>query len=502
MKKYIWFCLAVLLAAPACYAQAQKQINLGGGFVLNTKMPLADNAAPVLNDLFPIQMDKASFFKLPPAPEPAPQTQPAAKEQVHTICGEWVEKSERLVSVYKGRDWYIEKGSACAQHYYSGWKQQQDLSFIPAAQKRARCEQEMKQYPVSSKHHTCAVCGQPIDGRCGAVASYYDEDGAKHYAHSDCRAKARFEAKSAQLRNLLGLENKPAGPALPAPAGVSLSRQAKSQTLAELKKISLPSFNPKTPVVRPVSKAELDAFISQNGAALNQAAHKYRQGATITQQEQALLNSFEYLRQGYNNPQQAVYVPGNAVPSLRQRKTFQADVMAPRPQAQKPLPAAVEAASPVNAKQMPLPDAKPASARPQTKRGGVEPALPITAHAARPADGKLYSVVTKKMLKDFERANKKDMALIRVLSTSGAASDPQLEAKAKVYRILTESYQYLQTPQGKKALQNLKKFEKQHQSQMLLIRQWAQYNPQEAPQDLKPQVQAYIQLMQAGHLKP
>ena len=37
---------------------------------------------------------------------------------------------------------------------------------------------------------------------------------------------------------------------------------------------------------------------------------------------------------------------------------------------------------------------------------------------------------------------------------------------------------------------------------MLLIRQWAQYNPQEAPQDLKPQVQAYIQLMQAGHLKP
>lgn len=147
MSRNILILVTSLALASSLQAQPQKQIKLGGGFVLNTKIQ-QDVSTEFLNDLFPLKRSSSPAFVLPA--RSGGEEEPAAvpDNKVRTICGEWVEKSDRLVSVYKGRDWYIEKSSACAQEYYKDWKEQQDLSFIRTRQERAKCEQDYAPAPL------------------------------------------------------------------------------------------------------------------------------------------------------------------------------------------------------------------------------------------------------------------------------------------------------------------------------------------------------------------
>ena len=465
MSRNILILVTSLAMASSLQAQPQKQINLGGGFVLNTKMQ-QNVSTEFLNDLFPLKRVSSSSFVLPVRPNVEEETAAVPDNKVRTICGEWVEKSDRLVSVYKGRDWYIEKSSACAQEYYNNWKDQQDLSFIRTRQERAKCEQDMHKHPTQVEMHTCAICGQVIDGRCGAVASVYNQDGTKQYAHADCKAKARFDQQAAQLRRLLGVED---NPALAKPAPVTqtaayLSKQAKNNALSELKNISVPAVRTQRPAQ--VTKEEMDDFISQNGVVLNTAAHKKRSGQDLSAQEQAVLAHFENLRQGYAAWQNTLSQPsarGNnyvPAPSHRDKKTFEPD--------EKPL---ATSAQPVNPASQAIkgktdgkfqPDALPAASTPNAalEKAPQAPAFSAQQNAQpRKSSEQSYKIISKKTLKDFERANKKDMPIIRALASSGAStSDPILAGKARVYKIFTDSYQYLNTPQGKAAMARVQAF--------------------------------------------
>lgn len=509
MSRNILILVTSLALASSLQAQPQKQINLGGGFVLNTKIQ-QDVSTEFLNDLFPLKGVSSPAFVLPVRPNVEEETAAVPDNKVRTICGEWVEKSDRLVSVYKGRDWYIEKSSACAQEYYNNWKEQQDLSFIRTHQERAKCEQDMHKHPSQVEMHTCAICGQAIDGRCGAVASVYNQDGTKQYAHADCKAKARFEQQAAQLRHLLGVEE---APALAKPAPVTqtaayLSKQAKNNALSELKNISVPAVRPQRPAQ--VTKEEMDDFISQNGVILNTAAHKKRSGQTLNAQEQAVLAHFENLRQGYAAWQNTLTQPaarGNnyvPAPSRRANKTFEPDKKPLATSAQPVNPASQAIKAKTDGKFQP--DVLPSASTPNTalEKAPQAPAFSAPQNTLpRTAPGKTYKIISKKDLKDFERANKKDMPIIRALATSGASSsDSMLTEKARVYKIFTESYQYLNTPQGKAALARVQAFEKEHKTQINIIRQWATYAyPQDTPHDLRPLVKEYKQILKEGNLK-
>lgn len=507
MKHFLTALLTAVIAAASLQAQPQKQIPLGGGFVLNTKMPLAMSDLS-LNELFPIKMEKKTPF-LPVIRSANKQKQqaelPAKKEQVRTICGEWVDKNDSLISVYKGRDWYIQKSSPCAKEYYLSWKKQQDLSFIQQHQKRLQCEKQLKNNPSPVDMHICPVCGKPIDGRCGAIATFSDENGKKHYAHADCKAQARFDSQSHQLQELLGITAFSDEPRSLTATSAYLSQQAKNNALSKLKKISIPAAATQTAPAT-VSKKEMDAFISQNAQALNRAAFKQREGKELSAKDREILTRFEALRQGYNASnsqfaQQEAYpvrINFSAKPSKRQKKVFHPDEMTPAAPVHKP-------AFPVENVSVGAGNTTVEAENPVQNEGVAVSQQPVeanTPHGATPVQ-KSYWIVSKKMITQFKRDNKQDMLMIETLATSGAkSSDPLLNSKAQLYKTLTDSYQYLQTPQGKAALARVQAFEKQHKDQINIIRQWATYSyPQDIPEGFKPLVNEYNQILKEGNLR-
>ena len=180
--------LAFLLAPVCAFAQGTKVIPLGGGFGLDTKVPVSFDAA-AFNLKFTQQMNavramqaanQAGVKNLPAAPG---ETTPAAEnEQDYTrciVCREKILKTDGYQITPK-RDWYVKKHSSCACDFYKGWEKSEDLSFVQTAEKRHSCEAEMnKKYET----HTCAVCGKPINSACGSI-SIWEDDRGKHYAHA------------------------------------------------------------------------------------------------------------------------------------------------------------------------------------------------------------------------------------------------------------------------------------------------------------------------------
>lgn len=459
----------LVLTAVFAFGQEQKQISLGHGFVLNTKMPV-NFSNKSLNELFPIQTREVRAFK--PLYESATQQAPA-ENQVRTICGEWVTKDDRVILLFQGRDWYIQKGSACAEEYYKNWQEQQDLSFIDAARKRQTCEQNMKKFPADIEMPVCPVCGKPIDARCGAVATSKDEHGHKVYMHADCRNKARFDSNSAKLRQWLAvnpLEN-PNAPVPPQTSLAQLSQQAKANALAVLKDIKQPSVqtvnHPAAPVFENVTRAEMEAFVAQNAKALREAGIKKREGKALTAQETQLLARFDGMRNSYS-----------AYSASQQQAAERQKAASARPETKPVQPAQIA--------QVPVQKEKPVLQNKQTP--------------ANKKQGPFY-IVTRRDIKRYERLHAKDMPFIKALVKSGASTDnKQLEALARTYKKLVDSYQYSQTPEGKEALKRVEQFEKKHADKIALIRQWLAYDGASAPDGLKPLIKEYSVILKEGNL--
>ena len=341
MKRPLFSLLVSVIAVSALQAQPQKQINLGGGFVLNTKIPL-EMADQPLNNLFPVEMNKQTpFLSVMNTSEQQKQQEerPAKKEQVRTICGEWVAKDENLISVYEGKDWYIQKSSSCAQEYYSQWKKQQNLSFIQEKQKRLQCEQQLKNTPSAVAMPICPICGKPIDARCGAVAVLLDDNGKKQYTHADCKAKNRFDRQSYQLKEILGINEDNATPIPLTETSAYLSQQAKDNAVAKLKEISISAAQA---APTKVTQEDINAFIAKYGKKLNKAGEKQRKGIALSADDQKLVAQFEALHHAYNAANEAISLPEDLsaedyvpAPSKRQQKTFLPDAITPQASVQK-----------------------------------------------------------------------------------------------------------------------------------------------------------------------
>lgn len=504
MKRPLFSLLVSVIAVSALQAQPQKQINLGGGFVLNTKIPL-EMADQPLNNLFPVEMNKQTpFLSVMNTSEQQKQQEerPAKKEQVRTICGEWVAKDENLISVYEGKDWYIQKSSSCAQEYYSQWKKQQNLSFIQEKQKRLQCEQQLKNTPSAVAMPICPICGKPIDARCGAVSVLLDDNGKKQYTHADCKAKNRFDRQSSQLKEILGINEDNATPIPLTETSAYLSQQAKDNAVAKLKEISISAAQA---APTKVTQEDINAFIAKYGKKLNKAGEKQRKGIALSADDQKLVAQFEALHHAYNAANEAISLPEDLsaedyvpAPSKRQQKTFLPDAITPQASVQKQA-AAIQPLAPARL----TADNLPASAVPDVSLPKPQQAPALVAQPNTSFDGKTYRIVTKKMMTRFKRNNKKDMLMIETLATSGASSNnPLLNAKAQTYKTLTESYQYLQTPQGKAALARVQAFEKRHEEKIDIIRQWVNYPyPQDTPEGFKPLVNEYKQILKEGNLR-
>lgn len=311
------FRLAVfaLLLAPVCaFSQGTKLIPLGGGFSLDTKLPVTfDNAAfnakfaRQMNALRAMQAANQAGVSLPA--DPREETEAVAEnEQDYTrciVCREKILKTDGYQITPK-RDWYVKKHSSCACDFFKGWEKGEDLSFVQTAEKRHSCEAEMdKKY----ESHTCAVCGKPINSACGAVSTWEDDSG-KHYAHTDCFDAHRHQAaKEALLKNLditeedcvrfdrQKQERATAQKKLVEEMQVS-SAQIRQQQAAQTADPAV-TFTPGTRALKKV-RHEMDRFNASNGEALKEAARVKRSGGELSAKQTQLIERFDALRDEYN----------------------------------------------------------------------------------------------------------------------------------------------------------------------------------------------------------
>lgn len=316
MKIFRLTVLALLFAPVGAFAQGTKVIPLGGGFGLDTKVPVSFDTK-AFNLKFTQQMNavramqaanQAGVQNLPAAPRETTSAA-AENEQDYTrciVCREKILKTDGYQITPK-RDWYVKKHFSCACDFYKGWEKGEDLSFVQTAEKRHSCEAEMnKKYET----HTCAVCGKPINSACGSI-SVWEDDGGKHYAHADCFAAHRHQAaKEALLKNLDITEED----------CVRFDRQKQDRANAQQKLVeemqrsseqirrqqaaqaAEPALVTVTPATRPLKKVrrEMDRFNASHSKALQEAARVRRSGGELSAKQTELMKRFEALREEYN----------------------------------------------------------------------------------------------------------------------------------------------------------------------------------------------------------
>lgn len=404
IKRSVLFLVALALAALPASAQ-QKQIKLGGGFVLNTKIQQPVNFTS-LNKMFPIKYEAPVQYAFRRAAAPA-DAQQQLKDPVRTICGETVEKAS-AVKVIEQRDWYVQKGSACADEYIRQWLSQQESevrAFTEAAAKRLQCEKNLP--PLKNvETHRCAICGTVIDLRCGAISTW-EENGETKYANADCFAKRRHETKEAALRTLLGVTAEDSARFAKQEADRLAAQQ---KMIADLKAFSsgakkaveaAPAAVHAAPVEvsaqvkgNAVTFAEASRYSERHAQTLKRIAQKKRAGQALTEKEERVFNRFNAMQQ-----------------SLRTGEPMAAEAVAVKVPAKK-----------------------------QPKKAKVKKSEPAQEQASRPVQKKRQ--ITQADVKKFERANAGDMEMIRALAVSGAAtSDTMLSSKVTVYKQLLEAAQ-------------------------------------------------------------
>lgn len=399
IKRSVLFLFALVLAALPASAQ-QKQIRLGGGFVLNTKIQQPVDFTSV-DKLFPIKYEAPVQYAFQRAAAPAADTsvKQQIKDPVRTICGETVEKAS-AVKVIESRDWYVQKGSACADEYIGQWLKQQEpeiRAYTEAAQKRLQCEKNLK--PLNDANaQRCAICDTVIDPRCGAISTW-EENGEKKYANADCFAKRRHETREAALRTLLGVT---------AEDSARFAKQkadrlaAQEKMVADLKalmaapkkaaEVTPQTVTPSAPAIKAqpgaVTFEEASRYSERNAQTLKRIGQKKRAGEALTAKEERVFNRFNAMQHSLSTGE--------------------------------PLVAEVKEA--------------PVKKQPKVKVKKPQPAQ----EQAQPAQKKRQ--ITKADVKKFERANAEDMVMIRTLAVSGASTENQmLQSKVAVYKQLLQA---------------------------------------------------------------
>lgn len=303
--KYLKIALFACLFAPVCaQAQATKTVPLGGNWVLNTKIPYTFDTAS-FNKQFSDQMNTVRAMQAARQTQPAglnvPAAQPAepADETLYTrdiVSRETILKSDGY-QITPSREWYVKKHAPSACSFYKGWEKGEDLSFVQKGQERRACEAEMS---PKYQRHTCAFCGQPINGACGATSTWSDDDGT-HYAHADCFAEHRHQAAKEKLMKGLDISDE---------LCASFDRQeqqriaAQKQLAAQLKKqeqLRASQAPEPTLIVHPVTRPleevnkDIQRFVARHSQSLQEAGKAKRAHKTLTKKQVKLLDKFNAL---------------------------------------------------------------------------------------------------------------------------------------------------------------------------------------------------------------
>ena len=109
--------------------------------------------------------------------------------------------------------------------------------------------------------------------------------------------------------------------------------------------------------------------------------------------------------------------------------------------------------------------------------------------------------VTKKDIKNFKRHYKPQMAQIEEAVLTGTAPTPEIAKAVEQYKALLDSYAYTKTIPGKNAYARVAAFEKAHEKDMFLIREWMNYGEDDAPAYYKALVKAYKDVHKEGNLR-
>lgn len=271
--------------------------------VSEEKSPAASSKAPIsMNMVVTIETPKAApkekIQKKPAAPAPA-----VKEEYVECIvCHEKILKEDGFQIAPK-TNWYVKKHSPCACEYYQNWAKKQNTSFLQTAYKRQVCEVSMdKKYAID----TCEICGKPINGACGAVATWQDEKG-QHKGHEDCLAKQRYEQSASQLLNNLAISKDYC-------SGIFFQLQERNKAKKELENtLKQYAAQPQAqPAVLPVASVithtqdynkinkELRVFKKRHQKELADAQAAQQEGKTLTKRQQRLMNRLEKMQQEYN----------------------------------------------------------------------------------------------------------------------------------------------------------------------------------------------------------
>ena len=532
--------LLVLCVLPSA-AQSQKQINLGGGFVLNTKI-VQEVPFQKINAQFPVKYTPVEQVKFGSA-----SSAPQEPIYVETLCGGQADVKN---TVYLGR-WYVERGSKCAEKVYTEWLRLQDKSFEQNAQERRACEAHL---PARTHGHRCPVCGQRVDERCTSVVK------KNHFRlHADCQAKAAFEAEAKAFRYKLGLN---ADPSIQTAQAVAAKKQAvkalQQSTAPVLPKAvkyqkkdthrARAEYKRSEKVAHAAFKRQMGykaAFVPDALPAVNntvgmaRAAKKrlrsYQENMRLLKEKQAAQQPVpqtsartarEQRRvqepQALTAPAKAdkplepvekislpvLQVPHQARAAREQRRVQEPQALAAPAKADKPL-------EPVEKISLPVLQA-PHQARAAKKRQHEEVSqsepdkiaeslsqtfLPRAQLRRNRVYGAPKYKVTKKDIKNFKRHYKPQMAQIEETVLTGTAPTPEIAKAVEQYKALTDSYAYTKTISGKNAYARVAAFEEAHAQDMFLIREWLSYGEDSAPAYYKALVKAYKKVHKEGNLR-
>lgn len=482
-------------------AQSQKQINLGGGFALDTKIP-QEVSFKKLNVQFPVKYKPAEQVKFGVG-----QDTPQEPVYVETLCGGQADVKKTVY--FQG--YYVERGSECAENVYAQWLKLQDTGFEKQAQERHACEAALAKGP---RGPLCPVCGAAVDEHCTTAVK---KD--KTHLHADCQAKADFLAQARALRYKLGLKPDPAhqtaqavsaktqvvkalqqkeAPSAALPKAVKYQKKDARRARAEYKRNENVAHSTFKRQMGYKASFEPDTLtLPDDTVGMARAAKKRLHSQ---QENMRLLKEEQAARQ---EAQQA-----NLRATKERRSNQQPQALAAPAKADKPL-------EPVEKISLPVMQA-PHQARAAKKRQHADVSqsepdkiaeslsqtfLPRAQLRRNRVYGAPKYKVTKKDIKNFKRHYKPQMAQIEEAVLTGTAPTPEIAKAVEQYKALLDSYAYTKTIPGKNAYARVAAFEKAHEKDMFLIREWLNYGEDDAPAYYKALVKAYKEVHKEGNLR-
>ena len=408
----------------------------------------------------------------------------------------------------------MERGSKCAEKVYTEWLRLQDKSFEQNAQERRACEAHL---PARTHGHRCPVCGQRVDERCTSVVK------KNHFRlHADCQAKAAFEAEAKAFRYKLGLN---ADPSIQTAQAVAAKKQAvkalQQSTAPVLPKAvkyqkkdthrARAEYKRNENVARSTFKRQMgykssfepdtltlpDDTVGMARAA-KKRLHSQQENMRLLKEEQAARQEAQQANLRAAKERRSNQQPQALVTPAQKDKAVQPAVAAVSSAPERPTGKAGKQARAAQKRR----NEAVAQSAPEEMVAPMPQAAPARAKAKR---NKIYGVakykVSKKDIKNFQRHYKPQMAQIEEAALSGETPAPEIAKAVEQYKALLDSYAYTKTIPGKNAYARVAAFEKAHEKDMFLIREWLNYGEDNAPAYYKALVKAYKEVHKEGNLR-